>query len=250
MKDDHFNLLKSIIKVIIIIWIVADIILLTSLYFINLDNVYGLIVIFDTLLCLVLFVQFMFNLNSKENITQYVKTNKKGVVIDIIAMLPYELLTLGAFGFIRLLRLVRIFGLFEKGKSSMFDFIEKTKLNYVFFSLLIIVIAGSIAMLVLESSPDDKINTPMDALWFVMTTVTTVGYGDITPMSFGGKIFGIILMIVGVGFFSLLTATLSSWFMRGMESEEEELKNKIISMENSMNEMKSEIKEFKELLKK
>ncbi|MBZ2165820.1 potassium channel family protein [Methanobacterium spitsbergense] len=105
-------------------------------------------------------------------------------------------------------------------------------------------------MLVLESSPDDKINTPLDALWFVMTTITTVGYGNITPMSFGGKIFGIILMIVGVGFFSLLTATLSSWFMRGIESEEEELKNKIISMEKSMNEMKLEIKEFKELLKK
>ncbi|MBZ2165821.1 hypothetical protein [Methanobacterium spitsbergense] len=125
MKYDHFNLLKSIIKLIIIIWIVADIILLTSLYFINLDTVYGLIVIFDTLLCLVLFVQFVFKLHSKENIQQYVREDWKGVVIDIIAMLPYELLTLGAFGFIRLLRLVRIFGLFEKGKSSMFDFIEK-----------------------------------------------------------------------------------------------------------------------------
>lgn len=57
-------------------------------------------------------------------------------------------------------------------------------------------------------------------------------------------------MIVGVGFFSLLTATLSSWFLRGIESEEEELKNKIVSMESSMNELKSEIKEIKDLLKK
>ena len=56
-------------------------------------------------------------------------------------------------------------------------------------------------------------------------------------------------MIVRVVFFSLLTAALSSWFMRGIETEEEDLKNKIISMEISMNEMKSEIKEFKELLK-
>ena len=108
----------------------------------------------------------------------------------------------------------------------------------------------SIAILVLESSPTDEINTPLDAVWYVISTITTVGYGDTIPMSFGGKILGILLMIVGVDFFSLLTASLSWWFMRGIESEEVELKTKIVSMEESINEMRSEIKEFKELLKK
>ncbi len=65
-----------------------------------------------------------------------------------------------------------------------------------------------------------------------MSTVTTVGYGNDLPVSFGGKILGIILMIVGVVFFSLLTATLSSWSMRGIETEEEILKNKIIKHGN------------------
>ena len=253
MMNDLFNQrIKRIIDVLIIIWILADIILLTSLYFINLDNtyVYYVIVIFDTLLCVVLFVQFVLKMRSKEDKRQYIKDDWKGIIIDIIAMMPYELLTLGAFGFIRLLRLVRIFGLFGKENRNIYDFIQKTKLNYIIFSFVIIVIAASIAILVLESSPTDKINTPMDALWYVMATITTVGYGDITPESFGGKVFGIFLMIVGVGFFSLLTATLSSWFLRGIESEEEELKNKIVSMESSMNELKSEIKEIKNLLKK
>jgi voltage-gated potassium channel len=253
MMNDLFNQrIKRIIDVLIIIWILADIILLTSLYFINLDNtyVYYVIVIFDTLLCVVLFVQFVLKMRSKEDKRQYIKDDWKGIIIDIIAMMPYELLTLGAFGFIRLLRLVRIFGLFGKENRNIYDFIQKTKLNYIIFSFVIIVIAASIAILVLESSPTDKINTPMDALWYVMSTITTVGYGDITPESFGGKVFGIFLMIVGVGFFSLLTATLSSWFLRGIESEEEELKNKIVSMESSMNELKSEIKEIKNLLKK
>jgi voltage-gated potassium channel len=45
-----------------------------------------------------------------------------------------------------------------------------------------------------------------------------------------------------VVFFSLLTANLSSWFMRGIETEEEMLKNKIVKIEITMNEMKSEIK--------
>jgi voltage-gated potassium channel len=56
-------------------------------------------------------------------------------------------------------------------------------------------------------------------------------------------------MIVGVGFFSILTATFSSWFMRDLESEEEEIKDKLVSMESSINELKSEMKEIKELIK-
>ena len=52
-------------------------------------------------------------------------------------------------------------------------------------------------------------------------------------------------MIVGVVFFSLLTATLSSWFMRGIETEEEDLKNRIRGLEISMNEMRLEIQEFR-----
>jgi voltage-gated potassium channel len=242
--------IHRIIDFVIIIWIVADIILLTSTFFINLDNVYYLIVIFDTALCAVLIAQFILNLNSKENKMQYIREDWKGVLVDVIAMMPYELFTFGSFGIFRLLRLVRIFALFGKGKKNIYTFIEKTKLNYIFMTLLIIIVAGSIAILVFESSPTDEINTPMDAAWYVISTITTVGYGDTVPVSFGGRILGIILMIVGVVFFSLLTASLSSWFMRGIESEEEELKNKIVSMEKSMSEMRSDIKEFKELLKK
>jgi voltage-gated potassium channel len=241
--------LKRAIDAIIIIWIVADIIVLTSMYFVDMSKIYTWIIVFDTGLCVVLFVQFVFKIRSHENKKQFVKDDWRGIIIDIIAMMPYELLTFGSYGILRLLRLFRIFALFGKSRRNIFNFIEKTKLNYIFLSLLIIVIASSIAILVLEGSPTDQIQTPLDALWYVVSTVTTVGYGNDLPVTYGGKILGLILMIVGVVFFSLLTATLSSWFMRGIEMEEEDLKNKIVSMEISMNEMKSEIKEFKELLK-
>jgi voltage-gated potassium channel len=241
--------LKRAIDAIIIIWIVADIIVLTAMYFVDMSKIYTWIIVFDTGLCVVLFVQFVFKIRSHENKKQFVKDDWRGIIIDIIAMMPYELLTFGSYGILRLLRLFRIFALFGKSRRNIFNFIEKTKLNYIFLSLLIIVIASSIAILVLEGSPTDQIQTPLDALWYVVSTVTTVGYGNDLPVTYGGKILGLILMIVGVVFFSLLTATLSSWFMRGIETEEEDLKNKIVSMEISMNEMKSEIKEFKELLK-
>jgi voltage-gated potassium channel len=242
--------LSKIIDVIIIIWIITDIVLLMSLYFVNLNSIYYAIVIFDTGLCVVLFVQFVFNLNSIEHKKQYVKDDWKGIIIDILAMLPYELFTLGAFGFLRLLRLVRIFALLGKEKREIYNFIEKTKLNYIIFSFLIFVIGATILILILENSPGSEINNPLNALWYVMATITTVGYGDIVPETVYGKMFGIILMVVGVVFFSLLTASLASWFLRGIESEEEELKDKMKTIEDSINELKSDMKELKELLKK
>lgn len=242
--------LSKIIDVIIIIWIITDIVLLMSLYFVNLDSIYYAIVIFDTGLCIVLFVQFVYNLYSIENKKQYVRDNPKGIIIDILAMIPYELVTLGSFGFLRLLRLVRIFVLLGKEKSEIYNFIEKTKLNYIIFSFIIFVIGATLLILIIESSASSDIKTPLDALWYVMSTITTVGYGDITPKTYDGKIFGIMLMGVGVVFFSLLTASISSWFLRGIETEEEELKNKIGKIENSIDDLKTEMREMKDILKK
>ncbi len=249
-KYDVIEKLSRIKDLIIIILVLADIILLTLTYFINFYNFYLYIVIFDTGLCCILFVEFSYKLYRKEDKIHYLQEDWKGVIVDVLAMFPYELITFGSYGFIRLLRLVRIFALFGKGRRNIFNFVEKTHLNYIFFTLLIIVLAASIAILVLESSPTDEINTPLDAVWYVVSTITTVGYGDTVPMSQGGKILGIILMIVGVGFFSILTATLSTYFMRDIESGEKELKDQVQSLENSINEMRSEIEEFKELLKK
>jgi voltage-gated potassium channel len=194
------------------------------MYFVDMNKFYNAIIIFDTGLCVVLFVQLVFKIRSHENKKQYIREDWIDVIIDIIAMMPYELLTFGSYGILRLLRLFRIFALFGKSRRNIFNFIEKTKLNYIFLSLLIIVIASSIAILVLKGSSTDQIQTSLDVVWYVVSTVTTVGYGNGLPVSFGGKILGIILMIVGVVFFSLLTATLSSWFMRGIETEKRFLK--------------------------
>lgn len=205
------------------------------------------IVGFDLIVCIILFVEFIYNKQSKDY-----ESNLKEDIIDIFAMIPllfFMILPPVWMNYLAFMRLFRIVILLEKGKKAIFNVIEKTNLSYIILTLFVIICAGSIAVLVLEGSSHGDINTPMDAIWYVVTTISTVGYGDMVPESFGGKIVGIILMFVGVGFFSLLTVYLSSLFMEEVEEEEEEIRGKIISMEKSVGEMKSEINELKELLK-
>ena len=53
-----------------------------------------------------------------------------------------------------------------------------------------------------------------DGIWWAVVTVTTVGYGDLYPKSVGGRLVGMVLMFVGIGFLSLLTAAVASRFVR------------------------------------
>jgi voltage-gated potassium channel len=71
--------------------------------------------------------------------------------------------------------------------------------NFVVFTF-----AG--ALYWIEASVNPQISNFMDALWWSFQTATTVGFGDIVPVTIGGKILGITLMLVGVALFSIYTA--------------------------------------------
>src|SRR5262249_38724194 len=61
-----------------------------------------------------------------------------------------------------------------------------------------------------------------DGIWWAVVTVTTVGYGDLYPKSVAGRIIGIVLMLVGISFLSLLTAAIASRFVKQDRSNEHE----------------------------
>ncbi len=69
-------------------------------------------------------------------------------------------------------------------------------------------IVGLFALVVyfLEKDINPKLNTYLDSLWWSFSTTTTVGYGDIVPITDTGKVIGIGLMLVGVALFSIYTA--------------------------------------------
>ena len=97
-----------------------------------------------------------------------------------------------------------------------------------FYSFLIgyagIVFIGSVMIFTIESGhPDSEINSMLDAVWWTVSTVTTVGYGDIELVTDTGKIMAILYMFFGIGFLSIFVAILGAGvYKRRFEKEDKE----------------------------
>jgi voltage-gated potassium channel len=126
----------------------------------------------------------------------------------------------------RLLRLTRLLRLARLGLlGGMAIRLERrltSRQGFRYLALMtvfLVVIAGAVISLV-DSKDVPNVGTGM---WWAVVTVTTVGYGDIVPHSAGGRIVGGILMFVGIGFISLLTATIASTFVASDDEQDTRL---------------------------
>ncbi|HUF53164.1 MAG TPA: potassium channel family protein [Dehalococcoidia bacterium] len=113
----------------------------------------------------------------------------------------------------RLLRLSRAAPFIVKAFASTHDLIRHRGLEWVIAAGIIIVFAGSAVVLAFEQSSEGPINDYGTALWWAMTTVTTVGYGDATPVTPEGRGVAILLMLVGIAFFSWITANIAAFLV-------------------------------------
>jgi voltage-gated potassium channel len=85
--------------------------------------------------------------------------------------------------------------------------------------------AGSVSLAILQaerSRDGANIQTFGDALWWAITTVTTVGYGDQYPVTVEGRLIAVGLMLSGVALIGVVTATFASWLVQRVEEVEEE----------------------------
>jgi voltage-gated potassium channel len=66
----------------------------------------------------------------------------------------------------------------------------------------------------MQAFASNEFNSLWDSTWWAVVTVTSVGYGDIYPTTVQGRLIAMVLMFVGIGFLSLLTASIASRFVR------------------------------------
>ncbi|MBK5108441.1 MAG: potassium channel family protein [Anaerolineales bacterium] len=129
----------------------------------------------------------------------------------------------------RLLRIVRILRFFRQvgAFALMRDLRHKPAssiLAAVSFLVIIVIQIGSFLMIGAESrSADATITKPLDALWWALVTVTTVGYGDKYPVTNMGRVIGALVILLGVIMFSVLTSFFTSKFYERGQADSEQL---------------------------
>ncbi|NIW78577.1 MAG: two pore domain potassium channel family protein, partial [Calditrichae bacterium] len=83
---------------------------------------------------------------------------------------------------------------------------KRENLHRLLLVVVVLLVISSVGLFYFEP----KVNNWTDALWWSIVTMTTVGYGDITPDTLGGKVIGSFVMVIGIGILGMLTATIAS----------------------------------------
>jgi voltage-gated potassium channel len=121
---------------------------------------------------------------------------------------------------LRLLRLVRVLEVLNRAAA---DSLRGRVASYVVGGTVLVMLVASLAALDAERGrPDATIVTFKDAVWWSFATITTVGYGDLYPVTDTGRLVATGLMVCGIGLLGVVTAWLASWLIDRVSEAEEE----------------------------
>jgi voltage-gated potassium channel len=141
---------------------------------------------------------------------------------DLLASLPFP-----QFKILRVFRLFRVYRLMRDiGPKRIVHTLVKDRAGSALYVLLLMGIFvlefGALAVLKAEkANPEANIKTAGDAVWYVIVTISTVGYGDRYPTTNWGRIYGTIIILVGVGIFGTFTGFLANFFLSPAKVESE-----------------------------
>lgn len=151
-------------------------------------------------------------------------------IIDLLAILPFYLpfLIPVDLRFLRLLRLSRLLRIFKYNRySKALNLISKVvkdkaeELIATIFIMCFLILIGSTLIYYFESEVQpEAFPNIVASFWWAVATLTTVGYGDIYPVTALGKLLASIIAILGIGFVALPTGIISSGFMDEIKKEE------------------------------
>ena len=150
-------------------------------------------------------------------------------IIDLLAILPFYLPMVFPFDLriVRILRLFRLLRIFKLSRfSKSFKTIKKvlnetkTELMITGFVCAILLVLSSTLMYYCESEVQpEKFKNIGQAMWWAVATLTTVGYGDVYPVTNVGKFLSAIIALIGIGIVALPTGIISSAFIEKIQSD-------------------------------
>lgn len=175
-------------------------------------------------------------------------------IVDLLAVAPFYL---GLFiqldtRYLRVVRLLRVLKL-TRYSSSLSTLVQVLKNEFpgiisalsILFILIVFASAG-IYLVEREAQPESFGSIPQ-AMWWATITLTTVGYGDVVPITLAGKALGIVITILGVGFAALPAGLIASGFTTEMQNRRDEFKAKVMSSLTNGKLSHEELREIEQL---
>ena len=166
----------------------------------------------DNVICALFLADFLNSLFRADDKWRYLRT---WGWVDLLSRIPtIDALRLGrAARVMRILRSARAMAQFLVGRRTESAFLASVLLA------LLLVVCCSIAVLEFEVPAGGNIASGEDAMWWAVTTMTTVGYGDRFPVTSEGRLVAVLLMASGVGLFGTLSGLAASWFLTPASAE-------------------------------
>jgi voltage-gated potassium channel len=176
---------------------------------------------------------------------------------DLLSCVP--LAQLKVFRVFRLLHVYRL--LREYGPKYVFRSLIKDRAGSALLTLLmagiLVLEFGSLSILRIEEyAAGSNIKTASDALWYVIVTISTVGYGDVFPVTNAGRMVGALIIVIGVGIFGTFTGYLANLFLSPSKDKEPAEKatpsslSRLQDLKRLMTEQLAEVDEIEQLLEK
>ena len=159
--------------------------------------------------------------------------------LDVIASIPFEpafrsLQAIRIYRFIRLIRVLKKLSTLTSGTS-----LNEKLLALPGVAFVMVLFSTMLMVEVERSAPNATIKTGGDALWWALTTVTTVGYGDTYPVTTEGRIIASVMMLVGIALFGSMSAIVTSKLILPKETRDHE------ELRKELRELHAEIKELR-----
>jgi voltage-gated potassium channel len=147
---------------------------------------------------------------------------RRNLIDLVVVVLPFlrPLRVVRSARALRLLRAARVATFLLRGVAAGRDVMRRHGLQYVLLVAAGVIVAGGLLVEEAErNAPGASIHGFANGLWWAVTTVTTVGYGDMTPVTPAGRGIAVVLMIVGIGLFGALAASLASFFIEQRQED-------------------------------
>ena len=159
--------------------------------------------------------------------------------LDVIASIPFEpafrsLQAIRIYRFIRLIRVLKKLSTLTSGTS-----LNEKLLALPGVAFVMVLFSTMLMVEVERSAPNATIKTGGDALWWALTTVTTVGYGDTFPVTTEGRIIAAVMMLIGIALFGSMSAIVTSKLILPKETRDHE------ELRQEMRALHAEIKELR-----